>query len=146
MTLVHVEFEYESVSLPSEVIAFLQGIDHVVERHRVDAGTNYRGFVPSDYATVYQCLKTVHDSQLLRGERFGEWGSGVSVVAALAAMMGYESFAFEYNSELCVVAEEICEDFDLPVSVVNGSFIPDGMEELVDQAFAAQNGEMALHT
>ena len=146
MTLSCVDFNQTSVTTPSEIHAFLEASDHLVERHRVNTKTSFRGFVPSDYAEIYRCLKMVYDSQLLCGDRFCEWGSGVSVVASLAAMIGFESYGIEYNGDLCTVAEGICEDFDVAVELVNGSFIPDGVEDLVNKAFATHNGELALHT
>jgi len=146
MTLNCVDFDYETVTIPDEIVEFLRSVDDLVEQHRVDTSTNYQGFVPSDYHATYRCLKAVFDSRLLTGERFCEWGSGVSVVASLAAMIGYESYGIEYDSNLCAVAEGICEDFDVPVKVVHGSFIPKGVEELIIDAYATNDGELALHT
>ena len=146
MTLTSIEIDYESVAIPREIVEFLRAVDDLVEQHRVKTRASFRGFVPSDYAAIYRCLRVVYDSQLLCGDRFCEWGSGVSVVASLAAMIGYESFGIEYDRELCTVAEGICEDFDVPVEVVHGSFIPEGVEDLVDDAFAMYDGELALHT
>ena len=146
MTLNRIEFDYESVTTPGEIVAFLKAVDDLVEQHRVNTATRFRGFVPSDYVTIYRCLEAVYDSHLLCGDRFCEWGSGVSVVASLAAMIGYESYGIEYDSHLCAVAEGIREDFDVPVELVNGSFIPEGVEDLIDDAFATQDGELALHT
>jgi hypothetical protein len=146
MTLKGIELDYESIVTPTKIEAFLRDTDDLVEQHRVNTKISFRGFVPSDYPAIYRCLKVVYDSHLLSGNRFCEWGSGVSVVASLAAMIGYESYGIEYDSNLCTVAEAICEDFDVPVEVVNGSFIPDGVEDLVNDAFATHNGELALHT
>jgi len=146
MTLTCVEFEYNKQSVtPSEIDAYLQAIDHWVEEHRVDTSKNFRGFVPSDYAAIYRCLKAVFDSHLLCGNRFCEWGSGVGIGASLAGMIGYDSYGIEYDGELCIVANDICEQFDVPVTLVQGSFVPDGVEDLIDEAFAHQDGELSLH-
>ena len=128
-----------------KVSAFLEAVDDLVEQHRVNTATRFRGFVPSDYVAIYRCLTALYDSHLLCGDRFCEWGSGVSVVASLAAMIGYESYGIEYDGKLCTVAEGIREDFDVPVELVNGSFIPEGVDDLIDDAFATQDGELALH-
>jgi len=146
MTLNCVEFDYESVTTPSEIVEFLRAVDDLVEQHRVNAPITFRGFVPSDYLATYRCLKVVYDSHLLCGDRFCEWGSGVGVVASLAAMVGYESYGIEHDSKLCTVAEAVCEDFDVPVKLVNGSFIPDGVQDLIEDAFATHDGELALRT
>lgn len=146
MTLKRVEFDYETVAVPNEIAAFLRAVEGLVEQHRVNTATSFRGFVPSDYVAVYRCLRVVHDSELLCGDRFCEWGSGVSVVASLAAMIGYESYGIEYDDALCKVGEAIAEEFDIPVEIVRGSFIPDGVDDLVDEAFATHDGDLALHT
>ena len=146
MTLNCVEFDYESVATPNEIVEFLRAVDGLVEQHRVKTAMAFQGFVPSNYLAVYRCLKAVYDAELLSGDRFCEWGSGVSVVASLAAMVGYESFGIEYDVDLCAVAEGIRDDFNVPVNLVNGSFIPDGVEDLIDDAFAVHDGELSLHT
>ena len=146
MTLRCIDFHYKSVAIPTEIIEFLRSTNALVELHRISGGMSIRGFVPSDYTAIYQCLKVVYDTQLHTGSRFCEWGSGVGVVASLAAMIGFESFGIEYDNNLCTVAEGIREKFAVPFEVVNGSFIPAGVEDLIDDAFAAQNGELALHT
>ena len=146
MTLHCIEFDYEAVVTPSEVVEFLRAVEHLVEQHRVNTPTKFRGFVPSDYLVVYPCLKAIYDSCLLCGNRFCEWGSGLGVVASLAAMVGYESYGIEYNGSLSSAAEEISAGFDVPVKLVNGSFIPDGVEDLIEEAYANQDGDLALHT
>ncbi len=146
MTLKSIEFDYQSIAIPDEIVAYLHAVDALVQRHRINTAMKFRGFVPSDYAAIYRCLRAVFDSQLLCGDRFCEWGSGIGVVASLAAMIGYESCGIEYDAELSAVAAGICDEFDVPVELVNGSFIPAGVEDLIDNAFAAQDGELALHT
>ncbi len=47
---------------------------------------------------------------------------------------------------MCTAAEGVREEFDVPVELVNGSFIPEGVEDLIVGAFAAHDGELALHT
>lgn len=146
MALNCVELDYESVAVSQEIVEFLRATEHLVERHRVKVPQTFRGFVPSDYLSIYASLKVVYESNLLCGDRFCEWGSGLGVVASLAAMVGYQSYGIEYNDELCTVARGICEDFDVLVHLVNGSFIPNGVEDLIEDAFATFDGELALHT
>jgi hypothetical protein len=146
MTLNCIEFDYESEATPGEIVEFLRAIEDVVKQHRVNTATSFQGFVPCDYQAIYGCLKALFDSQLLTGERFCEWGSGVSAVASLAAMIGYRSYGIEYDGNLCAAAERIHEDFDISVELVHGSFIPEGVEDLIVDAFAACDGELAMHT
>ena len=146
MTLNRIDFDYATVTTPDDIVEFLRAIDPFVEQHRVNTSTKFRGFVPSDYRAIYSCLRAIYDSHLLCGDRFCEWGSGVGVVASLAAMVGYESYGIEYDATLCMVAEAIREDFDLPVQLVNGSFVPDGVQDLIEEAFVTHDGELSLHT
>lgn len=146
MTLTSLKVDFKSVEVPSEIVEFLKAVDSLVEQHRINTAVTFRGFVPCDYVDVYRCLKGVYDSTQLCGDRFCEWGSGVSIVASLAAMIGYESYGIEFDPELCQVADGICEEFDVPVELVQGSFIPDGVDDLIEEAFAMQDGQLALHT
>ena len=56
MTLNRIDFDYESVTTPCEIVAFLEAVDDLVEQHRVNTATRFRGFVPSDYVAIYRCL------------------------------------------------------------------------------------------
>lgn len=145
MTLTQIELNYESVVVSQDIRRFLRAVDDRVEKHRVNTATSFRGFVPSDYTAVYRCLKAIYDSNLLCGDRFCEWGSGIGVVASMAAMIGYEAYGIEYNHELCSVAEELCEELEIAATLVNGSFVPSGVEDLIDHAFTANEGDVALH-
>ena len=146
MTLIRVDFDYPTVATSSDIVEFLRAIDPLVEQHRVNTSTTFQGFVPSDYRAIYSCLRMLYDSDLLCGDRFCEWGSGVGVVVSIAAMVGYESYGIEYDANLSMVAEAIREDFDLPVKLVNGSFIPEGVQDLIEEAFLTHDGELALYT
>ena len=145
MTLRSIDIDYKSVPIPDEIADFLQSVDSLVEEHRVDAVREYHGFVPSDYQTIYRCLKVIFDSHMLTGPKFCEWGSGISIVASLAAMIGYDSFGIEYDGRLNRVAEGIRKKFNVPVQLVQGSYVPDGVEDLIEDAVAENNGELALH-
>ncbi len=145
MSLQQIPLDPTNVTVPREIIEFLREIEGVVETHRTNTPMALRGFVPSDYRMVYACLKSLRDSNLLCGDRFCEWGSGVGVVAILAAMVGFESYGIEYDPALCAVAEKMSEEFAAPVKFVPGSFVPDGVEDLIDEAFTTQEGELSLY-
>lgn len=140
-----IEFDHESVEAPSEIVDFLRSVDALVEENKVNMNAKLGGFIPSDYLAIYRCLKAVYDSQLLCGNRFCEWGSGIGIVSSLAAMIGYESYGIEYDPKLCTVADGISDDFEVPVTIVHGSYIPAGVEDLVDDAFTTYDGELGLH-
>jgi len=94
--------------------------------------------VPSDYRRVYAALQALEAADLAPGRWFCEWGSGLGVVACLAALLGFESCGIEVEGELVDAARQLADDFDLPVVFAQGSFIPD-TEDLragIDEDFA----------
>src|SRR4029079_19467023 len=55
-----------------------------------------------------------------------EWGSGFGVVACLAAMLDFDAVGIEIESDLVDEAQQLADDFDLPVEFFCGGFIPRG--------------------
>jgi hypothetical protein len=84
------------------------------------------GFIPSDFRYVYRALRAVTAADLVPGDRFCEWGSGLGVVTCLAAMMGFDACGIEIEAELVDAARELADDFGLSAEFVHGSFIPGG--------------------
>ncbi len=114
-------FPTEINALPSDIQAFLDEADRRIERFQLDR--NIPGFVPSDYARVFMTLQRLVESDLARGERFCEWGSGFGVVACLAGMLGFDAYGIEIEGKLVDAAREIAADFDVCVEFIEGSFI-----------------------
>ena len=108
--------------LPGDVRRFLreagQRIDRFRESHRLP------GFVPSDFARVYQALHALEAVGLAPGRWFCEWGSGFGVVACLAALLGFDAWGIETEGVLVNAARRLAADFGLPVTFTRGSFIP----------------------
>jgi hypothetical protein len=84
------------------------------------------GFVPSDYERVYDVLHAVAEADVAPGRLFCEWGSGFGVVACFAASLDFDSCGIEIDPDLVAAARELARDFDLPVELVCGSFLPRG--------------------
>ncbi len=129
MPLIDLDFLPEIKTLPDDVSAFLDEaqarLDVFVAR-RLD--NPVLGFHPSDFPQVYHILRWIRHAQLAAGDRFCEWGSGLGVVASLAAMLGFESYGIEIDKSLVETAATLAEDFAVPVEFVHGSFIPDGFD------------------
>jgi hypothetical protein len=72
------------------------------------------------------------------GDRFCEWGSGFGVVACLAAMLDFDTYGIEIESDLVDAAQQLADDFGVPVEFICSSFIPAGSEACFDagNAFA----------
>lgn len=101
------------------------------------------GFVASDFSQVYQALKYITETHLAQGNSFCEWGSGLGVVACLAAMAGYDSCGIEISGELVAEARKLADDFDLPVEFYEDSIVPEGGERLIESM--ENSGWMTTH-
>jgi len=130
MPLVDVSLPVADGAIPADVLAFLAEAERRIEHFQRSA--RVPAFVPSDFERVYQTLRTVETMALAPGRRVCEWGSGFGVVAGLAAMLEFDPYGIEIESELVDAARRLARDFELPVEFICGSFIPRGGEHLVD--------------
>lgn len=87
-------------------------------------GPEREGFVGSDPHETHAALATLARSSLPRGGLFCEWGSGLGVVAGLAADLGFESTGIEVQPALVETAEELAAEFSLEVVHARGTIVP----------------------
>ncbi len=113
----------DEAPLPADVRAFLREADRRIERFRLDC--RVPGFVPSDFPQTYTALRGL-TCGAARGSLFCEWGSGFGVVACLAAMLDFDACGIEIERELVEAAQQLADDFGLPVEFIQGSFLPAG--------------------
>ena len=125
MALAEVDLVVGREPVPGEVRAFLRDADRRARRLRRDA--RLPAFVPCDYERAYRVLRAVAEAELEPGS-FCEWGSGLGVVACLAAMLDFEACGIEVEAELVGEACALADEFELPVEFVHGSFLPEGAE------------------
>ena len=133
MTLARLEVPIDpAFPVPQKVRALLADaasrIDQFVEVHKNDPAA---GFVPSDYEAVYRALAALHKGAagvILPGNAFCEWGSGLGVIAALAAMIGYDAVGIEIDARLVAASRLLADDHRVNVELVRGSYVPDGHE------------------
>ena len=144
MRLTEIPLPVEQVRLPAEVARFLEEAEQRVGEHTERLPSLINGFVPSDFAAVYRALRFIRDSHLASGNAFCEWGSGLGVVASLAAMLRFDAYGIEIDAELCRASQQLADDFDLPVTFVHGSFVPPGSERILDRAYMDQEGGLLL--
>jgi hypothetical protein len=126
MALAELHLPGDGVSLPGDVRALLREADRRIERFQRERGVP--AFVPSDFAMVYAVLRALATAEIAPGNLFCEWGSGFGVVACLAAMLEFESWGIEIEGELVDAAQQLADDFGLPVEFIQGSFIPRGSD------------------
>jgi hypothetical protein len=134
MPLADLELSAAPGPVPSDVRAFLREAGRRVEHFQREC--RVPGFVASDYAGAYAVLRALAEADLAPGELFCEWGSGLGVVACLAALVGFDAYGIEVEPELVDAARRLAEDFDLPVEFVRGSFLPRGAAARVGGEFA----------
>ena len=97
MPLVDVELTLHGASLPPNVEAFLNEVDSRIARFNRISPARPRGFVPSDFATVYRALRPIAEGQLGLCHSFCEWGSGFGAVASLAAILELDACGIEID-------------------------------------------------
>lgn len=129
MPLINLELAVAKPRVPADVRAFLR--EAVRRVHRFHREHHAPAFVPSNYGAVYATLHTLAEADLAPGTGFCEWGSGLGVVACLAAMLGFDACGIEIEPELIEESRQLAEDFGLPVEFVQGSYIPRRSEQVV---------------
>jgi hypothetical protein len=124
MPLANLNLTIAANSVPGEVRRFLREAERRIERFQ--RTTRIWGFVPSDGGRAYGVLRALAAAHLTPGGLFCEWGSGFGVVASLAAMLDFDACGIEIEGELVDAAQQLADDFGLPVEFICGSFIPQG--------------------
>jgi hypothetical protein len=122
MPLLGLDLPIASDPAPADVRSFLREAERRIQRFQ--RTSPIPGFVPCDFSRAYQILRAVADARLTPGRLFCEWGSGFGVVACLAAMLDFDAYGIEIEGELVEAAQQLADDFGLPVQFVQGSFIP----------------------
>jgi 2-polyprenyl-3-methyl-5-hydroxy-6-metoxy-1,4-benzoquinol methylase len=123
LALSRIAFTPQRSTIPAEVVQLLAAGQRRVDYFSGRQPIHVRGFVPSCYETVWHALQYLTQQDLNQGSLFCEWGSGVGIVAMMAAILGYESYGIEINTELV-----------------------DAANELADRAFAEADGEISFDT
>ncbi|TWU56504.1 hypothetical protein Poly51_24150 [Rubripirellula tenax] len=89
-------------------------------------------FVAADYSHVFQSLDWTLETQMTIGRRFVEWGSGFAIVSAAAALLGLDVIGIESEDVLLQQGRITVDDWEVPVELVHGNFLPTGAESLAD--------------
>ncbi len=135
MSLVPVEIIESSDPLPGEITAYLAEararVQAFLDENRIPA------FVACEFEPVYTALQWIRRTNLATGNVFCEWGSGFGVVASLASGLGFESYGIEIEGPLVDHARELAADTNHRVSFVQGSFVTEGAEHIVDKTISS---------
>jgi len=129
----------DRVDLPAAAEALVaDAYERIAETRRADAADRSPGyvpaaaFIPADYRVVYGVLAQVHAQRLAPNARMCEWGSGLGVVAALAAQLGSSACGIESQSRLVDQARALAADHGLKIDYATGSFLPESAAHLAD--------------
>ncbi len=134
MPLVDVDLSCTAAPLPSDVSDLLQVADERIAQFLEDQRDRVvPGFVPSDFVRVYEALRAIRCNKLASGNLFCEWGSGLGIVALLAAKLGFCACGIELEAELVEGARGLANEFGAEVEFVCGTLIPAGGEVYADR-------------
>jgi hypothetical protein len=101
-------------------------------------------FVAADYELVFQTLSWTLDWQPTIGRRFLEWGCGFAVVSAFAASLGLDVIGIEAEQDLLVEGRKTVLQWDAPVELIHGNFLPSGAESLAEDPTLPSLGHTAV--
>lgn len=108
------------MALPDELRPLLAAVEHAHRRVGQCAGSAWDPHILSDPELVLQALTALPRREGL----FLEWGSGIGLVALLAAWCGFKSFGIEINPLLVDEARGLAAGHGLSASFAVGSFVP----------------------
>jgi SAM-dependent methyltransferase len=132
MRLVEIELPAVRGQVPAAVAELLADAEERLRQYDAKYQASIPAFVPSDFELVYHALAWIQSSQLAAGRRFLEWGSGIGIVACLAAMVDFDAIGIEIEEPLVQIAESIAEDHGIDVEFACGSYVPHGAEPFID--------------
>jgi predicted O-methyltransferase YrrM len=123
--LVPIDLLPDPAPLPAAARSLLADAALQIERYLAARAPGACGFVPCDHELVYRSLRTLRREQP-DARRFCEWGSGFGVIAALAAMLGYEAHGIEVDRDLVAAAHALLRAHGSAARIWLGSFVPEG--------------------
>jgi hypothetical protein len=110
--------------LPARAAALLEDGAACIDRYLGGKPPGSCAFVPCDHELVYRALRGLRRLEPdLRC--FCEWGSGLGVVAALAAQLGFDVHGIEIDSELAAASRQFLAAHGQRAAIWTGSFVPD---------------------
>jgi predicted O-methyltransferase YrrM len=132
--LVDVELALVTDPMPADVSALIADAKERIDELEDKSRAAMPAFVPSDFELTYRALVAVDQANLATGRRFLEWGSGIGVVACLAATLGFDAIGIEIEAPLVEIADELAAAHHLDAEFICGSFVPHGTEITVGTA------------
>ena len=122
--------EPREAALPPRVVALIREAERRIAS--ILENRTPPGFVCSEFARVGRALQGIVDGNLATGNACCEWGSGLGVVALMAACQGFSACGIEIDADLVDAANALAADVGLDVEFVCGTLVPPGGEDLTD--------------
>ena len=136
MALESIELAWEQQPVPGTAAQeFIDDAQDRIERfiRARQASDPIPSFVACDFVMADRALSAVVEQGLAPGPVFCEWGAGFAVAAGLAALHGLSSHAIEIHRDLVSEAERLLRDHTIDVELAQGSLVPEGGDEIVDE-------------
>lgn len=123
----------ETPSIADETLTrLLAAGTEIWDEFRTHAGHRFHRFIPCDQAGAYQALRGLRG----RASTFVELGSAAGVVTIMADLLGFEACAIELEPFLVERSIELAERFGSGATFVEGSFVPPGYQDDVENLSA----------
>ena len=123
----------DQIEVPTEIASLISDLKFRIQTFQDQwQKPQIEQFVAADYELVYQTLRWVVDSGVLKGTAFLEWGCGFAVVTAMAAKLGLDSIGVEAEQELLSQANRFFEQWKIDAELILGNFLPLGADQLSD--------------
>ena len=110
-------------SLPPSFEQLWSDAAAIWEKHQDDPA--FEGYVSADYLAVFRSLQNFQN----RCSTFLEWGSGLGVVAIMAAEIGFDAYGIEIEPELVEHSCRLADRYRSTAKFACGSFIPAEYQE-----------------
>ncbi len=133
LTRIRLPASVDEAEIPPEVAARIRDAKSRIEafQDRWDR-PQIEQFVAADYGLLFQSLEWVIRCQPTIGRRFLEWGCGFAVISAVAAYLGLDAIGIESERVLLDEGRKTVEQWDVPVELIHGNFLPPGAESLAE--------------
>lgn len=118
---VEVPSEAGDLPVPRFVDCFIRDAEDRAEELGARPGRGL--FVPGDYRYAFQVLQwMLRAKAAARGASFLEWGSGLGMVAILAALLGYDALGVEIDEALVRESRALARRYGAAARFEHGSY------------------------
>lgn len=130
MALEEITLPTDFASPSAEILSFIKEANRRSDEFYDDGlGLRYPKYIQSDPLLFQGAVSFLQEEKLLQGNVFCEWGSGFGIASGIASLMGMKTYGIELEEELVSRATRLMQDLDIPVEILNLSYLPDGFEE-----------------